>query len=209
MELAAAELTTRDAYRLMIGAIVPRAIAWVSSVSPAGLFNLAPYSFFTGVCPSPPTICFSVVDGPERLDGKKDTLRNVEHQREFVVNVVSEAVAEAMNLTSGEYQADVDEFQLAGLTPAASACVSVPRVAEAPIALECRLVQVVPVGRPPSGAGLVIGEIVHFHVADELYENGRINIHKLRPVGRLAGDSYSRTREIFELIRPNPNYIGR
>lgn len=209
MELPAADLKTRDAYRLMIGAIVPRAIAWVSSLSASGVPNLAPYSFFTGLCPSPPTICFSVVHGRERREGKKDSRRNVEETGEFVVNVVSEAVAEAMNLTSGEYDEDVDEFALAKLTPAPSVAVKVPRVAEAPIALECRLVQIVEVGRAPMGAGLVIGEIVHFHIDDEIYENGRINPHKLRPVGRLAGDSYSTTHDIFDLIRPDPNYIGR
>lgn len=209
MELPAAGLKTRDAYRLMIGSIVPRAIAWVSSRSSDGVLNLAPYSFFTGLCPSPPTICFSVVHGSERQAGKKDTRRNVEQTGEFVVNVVSEAVAEAMNLTSGEYDEDVDEFALAGLTTAPSAAVTVPRVAEAPIALECRLVQIVEVGWAPMGAGLVIGEIVHFHIDDAIYENGRVNLHKLRPVGRLAGDSYSRTHDIFDLIRPNPNYIGR
>lgn len=209
MELSASDLKTRDAYRLMIGAIVPRAIAWVSSVSAVGVPNLAPYSFFTGLCPSPPSICFSVVHGRNKPSGKKDTLRNVLETNEFIVNVVSESVAEAMNLTSGEYDEDVDEFKLANLTPTPGTVVKAPRVAEAPIALECRLVQTVPVGREPMGADLVIGEIVHFHIADELYDNGRIDPHGLRPVGRLAGDSYSRTREIFDLIRPDPNYIGR
>jgi len=197
-------------YKLLIGCVVPRPIAWVSSIDADGVRNLAPFSYFMAITDDPPTIAFSSSlrgeRGAERT--KKDTLRNVEAMREFVVNVVDDALAEQMNLTSGDYPPEVDEFAVTGLTAAASAKVKPPRVADAPISMECRLVQIIPVGNAP--ANLVIGEIVHFHVRDGLYDasTGRIDLHRLHPVGRLAGNLYTHVHDIFEMKRPSAHYRG-
>jgi flavin reductase (DIM6/NTAB) family NADH-FMN oxidoreductase RutF len=205
MELDPNAIGEAAAYKLLIGCVVPRPIAWVSTVDAAGVRNLAPFSFFMGVCGEPPTIAFS--SGP-REGGRKDTVRNIEAGGDFVVNVVDDAHAEAMNATSGEYAPEVDEFAVAGLPAAPGVRVKAPRVATAPIGLECRLVEIVRIGRGPHS--VVFGEIVYLHVRDDLYDaaTGRIDVAALRPVGRLAGHMYSRTHELFELKRPNPNYRG-
>jgi flavin reductase (DIM6/NTAB) family NADH-FMN oxidoreductase RutF len=206
--LDARDLDQRAAYRLMIGSIVPRAIAWVSTLSADGVVNLAPFSFFTGITSSPPSLVFSVI---RRSGALKDTRANVEATGEFVVNVVGEGVAEAMNETSEELPPDVDELAHAGLTPLPSARVRPPRVAESPIQMECRLDRLVEVGQGPGAATLVIGEILVWHIRDDLYdaESARIRVDRLQAVGRLAGDWYARTRDQFELTRPNPKYQGR
>jgi flavin reductase (DIM6/NTAB) family NADH-FMN oxidoreductase RutF len=197
-------------YKLMIGCVVPRPIAWVSSVDANGVSNLAPFSYFMAITHDPPTIAFS--SSPRALGGggrgKKDTLRNVEATREFVVNVVDDALAEQMNVTSGDYAPHVDEFEQANLVAAPSVKVRAPRVAAAPINMECRVVQIIPIGNQPSN--LVIGEIVHLHVRDDVYDpaTGRLDMHRLRPVGRLAGHLYAHVHEIFEMKRPSVDYRG-
>jgi len=192
----------RDAYKLMIGSIVPRPIAWVSTVSKEGVRNLAPFSFFTVVAAEPMTVCFS----PMRRgsDGsKKDTLVNIEETGEFVVNIVSESLAERMNLTSTEYPAHVDEFTEAGLTPVPSVSVSPPRVGEALVAYECKLLQVVHVGEARPGAGaLVLGTVHRLYVADQAVEEGRIKLDVLNPIGRMAGNDYIRCTDLFTIHRP-------
>lgn len=205
MELDPKAIGEAATYKLLIGCVVPRPIAWVSTVDAAGVRNLAPFSFFMGVCGDPPTIAFS--SGP-REGGSKDTVRNVEASGEFVVNVVDDAHAEAMNASSGEYPPEVDEFAVAGLTAAPGVRVKAPRVATAPISLECRVAQIVRVGHGPHS--VVFGEIVYLHVRDDLYDasTGRIDVAALHPLGRLAGHLYSHTHDIFEMKRPNPNYKG-
>lgn len=203
MHLDPQTLPPHDIYRLLIGCVVPRPIAWVSSLSADGVANLAPFSFFMGVCGDPPTIAFS---SGRRLTAKKDTVHNLEATGDFVVNIVDDDLAEPMNQTSGEYPPEIDEFTLTGLTPAPGVKVQAPRVAEAPINLECRVAQIIPVGRGPHS--LVLGEIVYFHVRDDLYHNGRIDMHALRPVGRLAGHLYTHVHDIFEMKRPVDNYSG-
>jgi flavin reductase (DIM6/NTAB) family NADH-FMN oxidoreductase RutF len=205
MELDPQAIGTTASYKLLIGCVVPRPIAWVSTIAADGVPNLAPFSFFMGVCNDPPTIAFS---SGRRENGKKDTVRNLEHTGDFVVNVVDDDHAEAMNATSGEYPPEIDEFALAGLTMAPGVRVGAPRLVTAPISMECRVVQVVPVGRGPHS--VVFGEIVHFHVRDDVYDatTGRIDIHRLQPVGRLAGNQYSHIHDIFEMKRPNENYKG-
>lgn len=192
-------------YKLLIGCVVPRPIAWVSTVGADGVNNLAPFSFFMGVCQSPPTIAFS--SGPRSGD-RKDTVRNAQHTGDFVVNVVDDPLAEQMNLTSGEYPPEVDEFALTGLTAVPGVRVRAPRLAEAPISLECTIAQVIPVGRGPHN--LVLGEIVYFHVRDDLYDaqTGRVDMHRLKPVGRLAGHLYTHVHDIFEMKRPSDSYKG-
>jgi flavin reductase (DIM6/NTAB) family NADH-FMN oxidoreductase RutF len=199
-------------YKLLIGSVVPRPIAWVSSVDADGVRNLAPFSYFMAITHDPPTIAFS--SGPRGADvgggirGKKDTLHNVEVTREFVVNVVDDALAEAMNVTSGDYAADVDEFARAGLATAPGVKVRVPRVAAAPVSMECRLAQIIPVGNLPHH--LIVGEIVHVHVRDDVFDpaTGRLDMHRLKPVGRLAGHLYTHVHDIFEMKRPAVDYKG-
>lgn len=199
-------------YKLLIGSVVPRPIAWVSSVDADGVRNLAPFSYFMAITHDPPTVAFS--SGPRGADvgggvrGKKDTLHNVEVTREFVVNVVDDALAEAMNVTSGDYAADVDEFTKAGLEAASSVKVRAPRVAAAPVSMECRLAQIIPVGNLPHH--LIVGEIVHMHVRDDVYDpaTGRLDMHRLKPVGRLAGHLYTHVHDIFEMKRPAVDYKG-
>ena len=205
MELDPKTLKSESTYKLLIGCVVPRPIAWVSTLDAAGVRNLAPFSFFMSVCGDPPTVAFS---GGPRDGDRKDTVRNAETSGEFVVNVVDDAHAEAMNASSGEYAPEVDEFVLAGLAAAPGVRVRAPRVATAPISLECRVSQIVRVGRGPHS--VVFGEIVYMHIRDALYDatTGRVDVGALRPVGRLAGHMYSRTHDLFELKRPNPHYQG-
>jgi flavin reductase (DIM6/NTAB) family NADH-FMN oxidoreductase RutF len=199
-------------YKLLIGSVVPRPIAWVSSVDAAGVRNLAPFSYFMAITHDPPTIAFS--SGPRGAEigggvrGKKDTLHNIEVTREFVVNVVDDALAEAMNVTSGDYPADVDEFARAGLEAAASVKVRAPRVTTAPVSMECRLARIIPVGNLPHH--LIMGEIVHLHVRDDVFDpaTGRLDMRRLQPVGRLAGHLYTHVHDIFEMKRPAVDYKG-
>jgi len=196
-----AEHDCRNVYKLMVGAIVPRPIAFVSTTSAEGVRNLAPFSFFTGICANPPVICFApTIRGTDGT--RKDTLRNIEAVPEFVVSVVSEEFAEKMNLCSAEVPPEVDEFELSGLTPVASDLVKPPRVAESHISMECRLVQIVEVSAKPLGGSLVIGEVLRFHVDDGLIENYKIDPEKLHAIGRMGGATYTRTTDRFDLERP-------
>ena len=211
MEFDPEKIRAEAVYKLLIGCVVPRPIAWVSTVDADGVKNVAPFSFFMAITGDPPTIAFSssvraIAPGTEKT--KKDTLRNVETTGSFVVNVVDDALAEQMNMTSGEYPPEVDEFALVGLEAAPGVKVAAPRVALAPVSMECRLVQSIPVGNVPHH--LVIGEIVYFHVRDDIYDpaTGRLDMHRLRPIGRLAGNLYSHIHEIFEMKRPVDNYRG-
>lgn len=186
--------------RVLTGVVVPRPIAFVSTVSEDGIVNLAPFSFFNAVAYSPPTVVLGI---SRQADWKeKDTLSNIEATREFVVNVVSDEIAEAMNATAAEFPADVDEFEISGLTPAPSESVRAPRVAESPVNMECRLDQVVPIGDPQTGNALVIGHIVLMHVRDDIINGHRIDHERLKPVGRLAGNMYCDTHDTYELVRP-------
>lgn len=187
-------------YRVLTGVVVPRPIAFVSTRSADGIVNLAPYSFFNAVAYDPPTVVFS---SSRNVGGKsKDTLRNVEETGEFVVNVVVDDIAEAMNKTAAEFPEDVDEFEIAGLTSVPSDIVKAPRVAESPVNMECRLEQVVSIGSPTEGHGLVIGTILLMHIRDDIIDGHRIDQSKLNPTGRLAGNMYCRTSDTFELTRP-------
>jgi flavin reductase (DIM6/NTAB) family NADH-FMN oxidoreductase RutF len=189
-----------DIYKLMIGSIVPRPIAFVSTVNAKGRKNLAPFSFFNGVCSNPPIVLFSTVI---RKDGThKDTLNNVEETREFVVNMVSEDFARQMNDTSADFPPEVDEFEVSGLTPVPSDLVKPYRVRESKISMECRLVQLVQFGTGPGGGCTVFGEIVRFHIADELFDHYRINQDLLKAIGRMGGPTYTRTHDRFDLMRP-------
>lgn len=207
MEIAPDSIHHQSLYKLMIGSIVPRPISWISSIDAEGHNNLAPFSFFNAVCANPPTVLFCPLI--RSTDGQhKDTLNNVKATGEFVVNIVTEPLAEAMNLTSGEYPSDVDEFALAGLTPLPSLKVRPMRVAESPIHYECTVSQIVTIGDTPGGGSIVIGRVVHLHIADDLLiGEDKIDIERLQPIGRLAGTAFSRVNDIFHMTRPvaNPN----
>lgn len=190
-----------DIEKLLVGVILPRPIAFVSTISLDGVANLAPFSFFTAVCPKPPVICFCNSIRP-RGGSKKDTLRNVEATGEFVVNVVSEDFAQQMVACSGDYPPDVSEFDISGLTPIPSDLVKPPRVKESRVQMECRLLQVVTVSTEPGGGSLVMGEVLRFHVDDSVIDNGSVNPDKLRPIGRMGGITYVRTTDRFTMVRP-------
>jgi len=191
----------RNVYKVMIGAIVPRPIAFVSTLSADGVRNLAPFSFFTAISANPPVICFSpMIRGSD--SARKDTLRNIEATREFVVNIVSENFVQQMNTCSGEYPPEVDEFQVSGLTPVPSDMVRPARVKEARVNMECKLVQVVHVSELPLGGSIVLGEVLRFHVDDTIVEDFRIDPDKLSAVGRMGGATYVRTTDRFDLVRP-------
>ena len=187
-----------DSYKLLIGSIVPRPIAFVSTISRGGVTNLAPFSFFNAVCAEPPILCFSVAN---RVP-PKDTVANLRATGEFVVNIVTEAIAEQMNLCSGDYPAGVSEFGISGLTPVASELVKPPCVLESPVNMECKLIQIVDCGTPSGGASLIIGEVVRFHYDPAIADHLRIDPAKLRAVGRMGGNQYIRTADRFEMIRP-------
>jgi flavin reductase (DIM6/NTAB) family NADH-FMN oxidoreductase RutF len=190
-----------DIYKLMIGAVVPRPIALVSSVDEANVRNLAPFSYFTACSSNPPVVVFCPILRPLPPTAK-DTLRNIMATREFVVNIVSEEFVERMNATAATVGPEVDEFALSGLTPIASDLIKPARVAESHVQMECRLLQIVQVSDKPGGGSLVLGEVMRFHVDQGLIENFRIDPDKLRAVGRMAGSTYVRTTDRFELERP-------
>src|ERR1700730_18625815 len=197
-----AKLDPFDVYRLLVGSIVPRPIAFVSTVSPDGVLNLAPFSFFTCASANPPVVCFCpMIRGGERP--KKDTLVNIEASKEFVVNIVSEDFAEKMNLCSGEYPPEVDEFELSGLTPVPSELVKPARVKESRVNMECKLHQIVHVSPKLMGGSLVMGEVVRFHVQDSMINQiCEIDADQLNAIGRMAGPVYVRTKDRFEMVRP-------
>jgi flavin reductase (DIM6/NTAB) family NADH-FMN oxidoreductase RutF len=199
-----ADYEPRQVYKLMTGIIVPRPVALVSTVDRNGMHNLAPFSFFTGVGSNPPTVLFcpSVRARGAAADIRKDTLRNVEETGEFVINAVSDEIAAAANATAAEVPPEVDEFVLSGLTPQPSEVVRPSRVAESPAQMECKLLQVIYTSREPGGGVVVLGEIVRFHLRANLVDNFRIDPAGLDAVGRMAGNTWARTRERIELIRP-------
>ena len=211
MQIDIHTIPEHDRYKLMIGAVVPRPIAWVSTMDATGNLNVAPFSFFNAVCSNPMTLlfCVGMVDraGTERADGKKDTLRNIEAVPEFVINLTNEETATAMNLTATPLPPTHSEFPWAGVTPIPSSTIRVPRVAEAPIAFECKLQRIVVVNDQPGGAAVIFGEVQCVHVRDDLYANGRILLEPYKPIGRLGGDGYVRVTDTFEMARiaaPNP-----
>jgi flavin reductase (DIM6/NTAB) family NADH-FMN oxidoreductase RutF len=179
----AGELTTRKVFGLLKAAVVPRPVAWTSTVSPDGIPNLAPFSFFTVVSSQPPMVLLSVEYQP---DGRlKDSAANIAATGEFVVNIAPAAMAPAVDLTSAQVDPAVDEFALAGLTPAPCRHVRPPRIAETPISLECRLHTTV----QPGSDRLIIGEVVAFHLDSSVLDPaGRVNTALLDPVARTAAD---------------------
>lgn len=188
-------------YRLMIGFITPRPIAWVSTISPAGVTNLAPFSFFQGITPNPPTLMFCPLNNREGK--KKDTIRNIEAVPEFVVNIVSFDLAEKMNKSSDAFPYEVSEFEKCGLTPLPSERVRPPRVKETRVQLECSLDRIVRIGTGPLAANVVFGTILLMHIDSCVLDaHGGIDPESIDTIGRMGGTDYSRTTDRFRLDRP-------
>ncbi len=201
MKINPANLDMRAKHHLIMSAIVPRPIAWVSTIGEDGVYNIAPFSNFAAIGLDPTLVC--VYTTWKRGGRKKDTLRNIEFSNDFVVNVVTETLAEAMNQTCIEYPSDVDEFKEAGLTPAKSDLVTAPMVAESPVNMECKMTQILEFGQVPTGGQLIIGEVVLVHVKDELWAGDYIDQSKLKAIGRLGGQNqYCRTTDMFIMDRP-------
>jgi flavin reductase (DIM6/NTAB) family NADH-FMN oxidoreductase RutF len=207
MIVSLSDLQHSELYGILLNSVAPRPIAWVSTVSESGQLNLAPFSFFNAVCVDPPLLAFAPglrpPRHPEARHGEaKDTLRNVRETKEFVVNVVTYELAEAMNLTSGEYDASVNEFELAKLTPEPSTIVRPPRVAESPVSFECKLHQILDFSTAPTSSSLVIGQIVSIHIDDARLKEGKLDRNSLDLIGRMGGIQYTRTTQRFEMVRP-------
>jgi flavin reductase (DIM6/NTAB) family NADH-FMN oxidoreductase RutF len=211
MDVTPSQLAHREFYNILISAVGPRPIAWVSSISASGQPNLAPFSFFNAVCAKPPLLAFAPGMRSPKKSGAaagqpagepKDTLRNIRETGEFVINVVTYELAEAMNLTSGDYDASTNEFEVAKLTSAPSKVVRPQRVAESPVSFECKLHQILDFNPAPEGGSLVIGEIVSIHVDERHLKEGHLDRNSLDLIGRMGGMQYTRTTERFEMARP-------
>lgn len=201
MEIDPQETSQKNIYKILTGAVIPRPIGWISSISEDGVPNLAPFSFFNAVGEDPPHIMFSTV---RTGDKNKDTLNNVLATKQFVVNMATEELVEAMNATSIELPPDGNEFEYAGLTPVPSVKVKPFRVKESPITFECELVHHYSLeDHKNGGATIMIGRIVMFHVDESvLQDDYKINMETYRPVARLAGSNYAKLGEIFSIKRP-------
>lgn len=201
VELDPATLGPGPLYHLLIGGVVPRPIAWVSTIDAQGRTNLAPFSFFNAVSSQPPALVFSVAAG--RGGRKKDTLRGIEDTRQFVVHSAGFKNAADVNQSAGEYPEGVSEIETIGLETLPSVKVKPPRIKTSAIHWECELIQLVPVGDGREGSStLVIGRIVYVHVAKSVYPGGQIDLRALDPLSRLGGNDYGRTTGAFELKRP-------
>lgn len=199
MQIDASALTHDASYKLLTGTVVPRPIAWVSSGIEPGKINLAPFSTFTFVSPLPPMVGFNC---GLRNGERKDTSRNINANREFVVNIADESLLEALHLSSESHPPDVSETELLGLKTAPSTRIRTPRLADAPISMECRLTHVLNFGS--TGSEFFVGEVLVFHIRDEIYKDGKIDTRLLRPICRLGGPTYASLGEIITM-RPVPN----
>ena len=188
-------------YQMLVGLVTPRPIAWVTTISSQGVVNLAPFSFFNAFGANPPVVVFSPT--LKRDGGKKDTLINIEANGEFVINGSTEKHAHLINTSSKMLMPDESEVELVGLSTLRSERVKPPRIAEVPFALECKVIQIVPVGHGAISANLIIGEIVTMHIDDAVLDpNGLPDPRKLKAIARLGGEFWCRTQDLFQLERP-------
>jgi flavin reductase (DIM6/NTAB) family NADH-FMN oxidoreductase RutF len=189
-------LTPRELYQLVISCVVPRPIALVTSVSAQGIVNAAPFSFFNAVSAHPPILMISV---DKRRGVRKDTAANILHAKEFVTHLVDEAIAERMNITSATLPPSESEVTAAGFTLTPGVTVSVPRIVESAVQMECRLLHHVELGSGPSD--IFFGEVVAFHIKESMWQDGMLDVRLLNAIGRMSGNLYCRTRDLFEMIR--------
>ncbi|WML42024.1 flavin reductase family protein [Neobacillus sp. OS1-2] len=195
-----ASLSERENYKFLIGSIIPRPIAFVTTVSKDGVLNGAPFSYFTIVSSNPPMISLSI---QRSAGGQKDTARNIIESKEFVVHIVDEQNVEKINKTAASLPPQQSEIVLANLTPVDSVRIAVPGVKEAKIRMECTLEHSLELGGLDApGCDFIIGKVVQFHIEDDIYDNGRIDPSGLAAVSRLAGNNYAKIGEIFEIERP-------
>lgn len=195
------QLSAKENYKFLTGSIIPRPVAFVTTKTKEGIVNAAPFSYFNVVSSTPPLISISV----QRVNGEpKDTARNAMEAGEFVVHISDETYVEAINKTAASLPPDESEVELAHLTPVDSTKIGVPGLKEASIRFECVLERSIPLGgsEESPACDLLIGEIVQYHINEDLYEDGRIDAAGLKPVSRLAGNNYSKLGEIFTLERP-------
>jgi flavin reductase (DIM6/NTAB) family NADH-FMN oxidoreductase RutF len=198
MRIAAKDLETEATYKLITGIVVPRPIAWVTTLSPSGSVNLAPFSFFTCVAPKPPLLAISV----GRSGGVyKDTARNILAGEEYVIHIADFSHLEALHLSATEYPPHVSEVEEAGLATVPSDEVKVPRLRDAPVAMECRFRDCIEFGHTRNR--LIVGEVVVFHVRDGLVTEGKVATRTLDPIARLAGPNYARLGEIVTMAAPH------
>jgi flavin reductase (DIM6/NTAB) family NADH-FMN oxidoreductase RutF len=198
MEFLSNQLSDQEAYKLLIGCVVPRPIAWVSTLSKEGVANIAPFSFFTVVCTSPPKVGITIIPDKNNKREKKDTLLNIEETKNFVVNIADLGLAQQLVQTSYPYQYGVDEFLQCGLTPKPSIDIASPCIMEAPINMECHLSQLLELGN--DGSYFVIGEVTRFHVRDEiLVEERKVDQQKLQVFGRMGGPLYTKATDLFAM----------
>ncbi|MDQ0201378.1 flavin reductase family protein [Neobacillus ginsengisoli] len=192
--------TERENYKLLIGSIIPRPIAFVTSITEDGTLNGAPFSYFNIVTANPPMISLAI----QRLDGRrKDTARNILKSKEFVVHIVDDLNVEKVNKTAANLASNQSEIEIAHLTPIKSTKISVPGIKEAKVRMECILEQSLELGGNDSPVcDFIIGRAIQFHIDDAIYENGRINQVGLGAVSRLAGNDYAKIGEVFTLERP-------
>lgn len=183
------------------GCVVPRPIGWISTRAPSGVNNLAPYSFFNAVADAPPILMFA--NNGHQPHGPKDTVENAVATGEFVANLATWELRAAMNASSEAAHHDVDEFALAGLTPAPCEIVSAPRVAETPIAMECRVLNAVELPHWGDGRNVVVfGEVVGIHIDERVLTDGIVDVAKLRPISRLGYRDYALIETAFSMDRP-------
>lgn len=194
------QITEREIYKFLIGSIIPRPIAFVTTMSKGGIRNGAPFSYFTIVSANPPLLSLSI----QRSQGKlKDTARNILESKEFVVHIVDELNVEKVNQTAASLPPDQSEIDFANLTPIESMKITVPGIRESKIRMECKLEQSIELGGTDApSCDLIIGKIVQFHIQDDLYDKGRIDPSGLGAVSRLAGNDYAKIGEIFTIERP-------
>ncbi|WP_448042293.1 flavin reductase family protein [Bradyrhizobium liaoningense] len=190
MDYAASDLTPRERYKVLTSFILPRPIAWVTSLGPTGVVNAAPFSFFNAFCEDPPLCMFAANRKPNGQD--KDTFLNIQRTGEFVVNIADEPLARAMHESSGDFPPEIGEPDYLGLKLAPSAKIAVPRLADTPWAMECKLWKMIDVN---NDRRLIMGEGIHFHIRDELWDPEAMRVHmdRYHPIGRMFADRYCRT----------------
>ena len=194
MEIDSRTLSPQAAYKLITGVVVPRPIAWVTTLGPEGTVNLAPFSAFTFVSTRPPMIGINV---GRKAGVRKDTANNIHEHKEFVVNIADETMIEHVHLSAIEHAPDVSEVDELGLAVAPSSAVRTPRLVDAPVSLECRLHRVVEFG--DTGSEFIVGEILVWRIRDGLVQDGKIDTLKLRPIARIAGPRYAKLGDIIDL----------
>jgi len=202
-------MEARAPYHLLTSICAPRPIAWVSTINAEGVPNLAPFSFFNAVAGFPPTIMFSVSYRQRAEPRVKDTLTNVQEVGEFVSHVVNEELAEAMMLTAADWHPGMNEFEIAGLQAVPSVDVRPPRIALAPVAMECKVTQIVPV--EGSTNVMVLGRVLRFHIREDLFRtNGLVDTIKMKPISRMGGPvEYAKIGELFHLEIPDVEKLSK